>query len=57
MYSALMSLALWSVQLCWGNIAAATNTNRNVTCKTSGSTVYVVNTTGTTPCMHSMQQH
>lgn len=53
MYSALLSLALWSGQLCCGNIAVAKTTNENVTCKTPGNTIYVVNTTGTTSCMHT----
>lgn len=46
MRPALLYVAIWSLQLCYGSIAAAKST-RTFTCKTPGDTIYIVDITGT----------
>ena len=45
MRSALLSVAIWSLQLCCGSIAAAKSTH-TFSCETPGDTVYIADITG-----------
>ena len=46
MRSALLSLAIWSLQLCYGTVAAAKSTHRITICQRPGDTIYSVDMTG-----------
>ena len=46
MRSAVLSVAIWSLQLCYGSIAAA-KSKHTFSCKTPGDTIYIVDMAGT----------